>query len=269
MNPSLSFIILDYFKAEKVLENIRGICSQNYNGNIEVIIGDNSENKKNSEILKKGIEKMKHEYKNIKFILEIFIKNNGYSIGNNQLAKKATGNYLCILNPDIEWEDEQTIGDLLTHLEENKNIGIISPRQQERTGREALNIRSFPSFFTQIARRTFLRNIHPFSKKVEKDEMRHIDRNITQEVDWVQSSFLIISNELWKELGGFDERYFLFLADTQLCKEVWKMKKKVIYHAETIVFSDGIRCSDGGFLSFFTSKTLRIHVWDSLKYFLK
>ncbi len=280
MKTDISFIILDYFKAEKVLENIRGIMQQKIDGNIEIIIGDNSVDEKNKEILEQGIDKikkkLKQEIKNnknfhqkqIDISLHIFEKNVGYSVGNNILAQYAKGKYLAIINPDIQWKDEDTIYKLIHHLEKNEEIGIIAPQQKEKSGNYALSIRSFPSFITQIARRTFLRKIYPFSKRVEKDEMLHINRNRTQEVDWVQSSFLIISQKLWKQLNGFDEKYFLFLADTQLCKDAWKQKKTVVYFAETTVFSDGLRCSEGGIFTFFTSRTLRIHVIDSIKYFL-
>lgn len=275
MLPSVSFLILDYFKAEKVLKNISGILSQDYSGDIEIIIGDNSESQENKKILEKGIEKLKKEIEKNQFLYSRnihflhFQKNVGYSKGNNALAEKSQGEYLCIVNPDIEWNNSQTLKTLIEYQENNEEVGIVAPRQKELSGKEALSIRAFPSFFTQIARRTLFRKISPFLEKVEKDEMQHINRNKTQEVDWVQSSFLVIHKDLWKNLDGFDESYFLFLADTQLCKDAWKMNKKVVHFADVTVYSDGIRCSEGGFFSFFISRTLQIHVLDSLKYFWK
>lgn len=265
----LSCLILDFYKAEKVLCNLNGLCAQKTSFRLEVCIGDNSVNKKNADILSEGVQVLQKKYPHILFRLDIFTTNTGYSVGNNNLAKHATGQKICVLNPDIQWKDISVLQKLWDKLDLDPSIGIIAPAQKELPhGTEALSVRSFPSFFVQVARRTFLRFLPKISQWVQKDEMDHIDRTQEQSVDWVQSSFFMLTKNLWEEIGGFDERYFLFLADTQMCLECWKKGKKVWYFPHVQVYSDGIRCSEGGILSFFTKKVLRIHVWDSILYFL-
>jgi hypothetical protein len=81
---------------------------------------------------------------------------------------------------------------------------------------------------------------------VEKDEMQKMDKAKTQDVDWLQSSFICIRKDLWDNIGGFNEKYFLFMADAEICLESWKRKKKVQFFSDVEVLADGIRCSGGG-----------------------
>ncbi len=259
---SISLIIVDYKKAKKVVENVKGIMQQEGIELPEILIWDNSEDPANAKILQTKLGKMKNVH------LHISEKNVGYSKANNALAKQATGDFFCFVNPDIVWPETNTVAQLLEYLHNNKKAGIVAPRQLEPNGEDALSIRQFPNFFLQILRRTPLKNIAPFASWVQHDEMRHVDRTQTQTVDWVQSSFLMISKSLWEAIGGFNERYFLFLADTELCKKVWERGRQVVYYPKTTVKSDGERCSDGGVQDFFSSKPMQIHLKDSLRYFL-
>lgn len=258
----LSVIIVDYFKAKNVLENVSSILKQKGVSDLEIIIIDNSCDSQNFEILK--TLKKKSEVKLIKSSCNI-----GYSKANNLGVSKAKGQYIAIVNPDIIWTDTSSIIQMITVLQKDTSIGIIGPQQKEINGSWALNVRKFPNVFLQIARRTFLRYISPFKSWVYEDEMQSMDKTKSQDVDWLQSSCYLLSRELWNTIGGFEEKYFLFLADTQMCVESWQRKKRVYFFADTQVLSDGIRCSDGGFLSFFTKKSLRIHFIDSLKYMWK
>lgn len=263
---TISCIIVDYYKAQKVVNNIGGLIQQEGNFYLEIIVVDNSCSKKNVDILKKNILNKKNKIcKNIKLIINN--ENVGYSKANNQAAKKATGDFILVLNPDIEWEKKNTLQTMLTYLQNNPDVGILGPRQEERSGYLALSVRAFPKWHVQVARRTFLKHIPFWKKQVHHDEMRHLDRTKIQEVDWLQSSCFLLSNNLWIQLGGFNEQYFLFLADTEICKKCWQIGKKVIYLPKSTVYSDGIRCSDGGFLSIFTSPSLRAHIKDSWNYF--
>lgn len=256
----ISICIVDYNKAAQVLSNVQGILTQDYEGEKEILIWDNSENPENAKILQTLSEIPEVE-------IIISEKNIGYPKANNELAKQSTGEILCFVNPDIQWEDPSTLSILSEYLLHNDKAGIIAPRQKEPEGKDALSIRKFPSLFVQIIRRTWLRNIAPFSYWVEKDEMTNVERMQTQTVDWVQSSFLMISKDLWNQLGGFNEQYFLFMADTELCKKCWEKGKQVVYLPKTEVMSDGKRCSEGGLQDFFSSKSMQIHLKDSLKYF--
>ncbi len=258
-NKKVSIVILDFFKAEKVLDNVKSILTQVVDFEVEIIIVDNSVNERNALILKK-LEKEK----SVRLIINE--KNIGYTKGNNLGAKYATGDFIAIVNPDIFWKEIGTLQKLTDFLQNNEEVGILAPVQINPDGKVATTVRAFPNFVIQMARRTFLRYLPAFKSKVEFDEMQHLDYTKTQSVQWVQSSFIIMRKSFWNECGGFDENYFLFMADAELCWQSWRKSRQVVFYSETKVSADGMRCSSGGIKDLFTRKTLWIHIRDSFKY---
>jgi N-acetylglucosaminyl-diphospho-decaprenol L-rhamnosyltransferase len=260
--PKLSIIIVDYMKAKNVVQSVQSITEQETNFDIEILVIDNSVNKKNAEEL----EKVKY-FPNIKLIINS--ENIGYTRANNRGVQISSGEYIAILNPDILFGEKNILQILLDAFEHYEEIGILGPRQRNPDKSVAMTVRAFPSFPLQIARRTFLRHLPFVRKKVHYDEMKHLDYTKTQEVDWLQSSFFLVKRDFWELLGGLNEEYFLFMADTEMCWNSWKNGKKVVFFAEVEVFSDGVRCSHGGVLDFFTNRVIRQHFFDALSYMKK
>ena len=217
----------------------------------------------------KNLDKsQKNNQVNLKFIFNE--KNTGYSKGNNLGVKNSQGKFLAIVNPDIYLEQKNVLQKILNFYQKNPDIGILGPKQIQYDSKKIeKTARAFPKLSTQIARRTWLKNIQGFRKKIALDEMKNLDYKKIQEVDWLQSSFIFLSKKLWDQVGGFNEKYFLFMADVEICKKSWQLQKKVIFYPKVSVMADGIRCSRGGFFSFFYKQILRHHVKDSLRYFFK
>ncbi|MDH5597017.1 MAG: glycosyltransferase [Candidatus Peregrinibacteria bacterium] len=261
MKPkSASIVILDFLKSKRVCENVESILKQEVDFPVDIIVVDNSVNEENAEKL---LELKKYPNVTVKINKE----NVGYIKGNNEGAKSATGKYLLIVNPDIVWRERDTLQKLVDHMEKNEQIGILAPRQiNDDSGEVAMTVRAFPKFFLQIARRTNLRKLPLIRKWVAYDEMRHLDYDITQEVDWIQSSFWVIKKSLWDSFRGLNPDYFIFMSDPDLCFRVWEKGYKVVYYPKTTVYADGIRASQGGIRDYFKKWTLRQHVKDSLKY---
>ncbi|MBN2307038.1 glycosyltransferase [Candidatus Peregrinibacteria bacterium] len=260
MNKSVSIVILDFLKSKRVTENVESILQQEVDFPVEIIIIDNSVDEENAKKLIKLAE-----YPNVRVHLNK--ENVGYIAGNNQGAKMATGDYLLIVNPDIVWREKNTLKKMIDYMEMHEEIGILAPKQiNEGDGQVAMTVRAFPRFFLQVARRTSLRKLPLIKKWVAYDEMQHLDYDITQEVDWVQSSFWVIRKPLWDSLDGLNPNYFIFMSDPDLCHQVWEKGYKVVYYPRAVVYADGIRASEGGFGDFFKKWTLRQHVKDSMKY---
>ncbi|HIQ57698.1 TPA: glycosyltransferase family 2 protein [Candidatus Gracilibacteria bacterium] len=273
---NIGIIILDFLKAKKVIQNVQSILNQNISENITLHISvvDNSCNKKNAEILQSELEVFMKSKTRHTVILDITEKNIGYTKGNNRGVKNLeklcnTLDYLFVINPDIETKNKNVFQKMITYLENNENVGIIGPRQVHKNGEYAMSVRQFPNLFTQIFRRLWLRYLPFIKQAVEKDEMQKMNKAYIQNVDWLQSSFICIRKKLWNDIGGFNENYFLFMADSEICFDTWKRGYCVQFFPEAEVYADGIRCSGGGFIQLFKSWVLRQHVKDSWKYFVK
>lgn len=250
-------------KAARVVENVRSLNKQNVDFVFKIIVTDNSCNDKNAATLRV----LEQEFQNV--TVNINKENIGYPKAHNVFNDSIEGDYVLIVNPDIVWSDESALGKMVKYIDKHTEVGILGPKQFNETGGITMSVRAFPRFFLQVSRRTFLRHMPLLKSLVSHDEMRHLDYNQIQEVDWLQSSCIIIRKQLWREVGGFSEDYFLFVTDVEICWEAWKRGYKVLYYPEAIVYADGRRVSAGGFLKFFRSSALRQHVIDSLKYRFK
>ena len=258
--PKASIIILDFLKSKRVCENVESIQKQITDFPFEVIIVDNSVNPLNAKKLASL-----RKYPNVK----IFINetNVGYSRGNNRGVKRAKGEYILIVNPDIIWSDPHTLQKLVDYMEKHPEIGVLGPQQiNDGDGSIAMTVRAFPKLTLQIARRTSIRRLPIIRKLVAHDEMQHLNYQDIQPVDWLQSSFWITRRSLWNKLGGLNQKYLIFMTDPDYCWKTWKAGYKVIYYPKIQVHADGVRCSRGGVKEFFKTWILRQHFKDAVKY---
>ncbi|NQZ90900.1 MAG: glycosyltransferase family 2 protein [Moritella sp.] len=255
----ISVVIVDFFKAQRVVHNVERILTQQGDFDIEVIIIDNSMDSGNKKILS--------QYQDTDNVTLIFNQqNNGYPRGSNQGAYLCNGDYLLFVNPDIEWKSASTLADIVAIYNRDPEIGIVGTRQLNDDGSTPDTVRRFPNLLAQVVRRTSLRNWPLLKGIAEHYEYVEFDYFKSANVDWLQSSFMAISREVWGKIGGFDNRYFIFMADPDICYKCWELGYKVHYESEIVVGADGLRCSDGGFKDVFTSRILRFHIRDAFIY---
>lgn len=262
METKISIIVLDYMKGQKVVDNVRSMLKQERDFGVQIFVVDNSCSAENKKVLMQL-----ENFDNVS--LQFNEKNLGYPKAHNIFNDKLVGEYVMVVNPDILWKEPDAIKKMKDYMDAHPEIGILGPKQINQDGTVAMTIRAFAKFYLQVARRTFFRNIPGLKKKVAYDEMRHLDYDKIQDVDWIQSSCIIVRKKLWEDVGGLNEKYFLFMSDVEVCLEAWKSGYRVVYYPVAKVYADGIRVSAGGFKKFFQSWVLRQHVVDSIKYRFK
>ncbi len=214
----LSVIIVHYKNEKDLFDCLNSLYNLKIKQSYEVIIVDNSENKN----LQKSL--LTKNYKNLKYISSP--KNLGYGAGMNLGAKYAKGEYLFILNPDVVFITD-IISPLISNFKKNKKIGIISPLLyttdnmiMEQGARELTPLRALIklSFIDKL-----LPN-NPISKDYWVKDWK--DKNL-KEVDNVPGTALIIRKELFDGIGGFDENFFLYFEEFDLCKRVREKGYKI------------------------------------------
>lgn len=260
MKISFTVVILDYFKAAHILKNVASLLEQKVSVSYNIIVVDNSCDEKNAQTL----SQLK-KYKNLQLIINN--ENSGYSKAHNDIQFFIKGEYVLIVNPDIHWgKSGYTLQKMLDFMKQNPQTAIMGPKQKLENGSVEMTVRPFPSFFIQISRRTRLRRIPGLSDMVKKDEAEARGLFRSKEVDWLQSSCILVRKKFWDEVGGFDENYKIFMADVELCFQAWKRGYKVMYYPEVSVCADGKRSSSGSFRNFFNNWILRQHFKDACKY---
>lgn len=259
----LSIIILFTFDKEAIyVRNIlQWILKNEPQCPYEVVIVSNGNKSKYAQIKEENQEN--HQFK---FILNS--KNLGYGQGNHQGILASQGEYVLILNPDIELY-KGNIDLMVQYLENQKNVGVLAPQLIYEDGTTQDVYRRFPNFLDFIIKRTLLHKLPVFKYRLFKYLMHDKNPELIEDVDWVVGACLLIRRKMYDEVGGFDPRYFLFLEDTDLCRLMWEKGYRVVYFPRAKATHYHERLSEGGIIDIFRKKTVRIHIKSALKYFWK
>lgn len=153
------------------------------------------------------------------FSFEISIIRNDHPIGfganHNQAFELCETEYFCVLNPDIEIFKDPFL-DLVQSLV-SESAGIIAPMVINGVGGGEDSYRKFPTPFSIFKKFIFGdRELYEFSLN-----------SMVFYPDWVAGMFMLIDSGVYRDLKGFDEAYFLYYEDVDLCLRAWRSGHKV------------------------------------------
>jgi len=206
---NLSIIIVTWNTAK-----ITQKCVQTINkflNNPEIIVVDNGSVDDTVKILS--------QEKNVKII-----KNNdnlGFSKANNIGFKQASNDYILFMNSDIELIDD-SINNLFKYFKDKDNIGIIGPKflNPDLTVQASV----FPKQSALNAFKEFyLNQKNSYSKYIPKS-------NDPVKVWAISGGCILTRKSFFKKIGGWNEKYFFYFEDLDLCRKINKLGKDVIYY---------------------------------------
>lgn len=190
-------------------------------------------------------------------------KNIGFGSGHNKVLDKIknTSAYHLILNPDVTFSPE-TISNLIEALKNDEMLAMIAPRVLFPDGRHQYSCRKYPSAKELLARKFSLFNTF-FKETVYKGEYRDKDLTKPFYAEYLTGCFHLYKTADLIALNGFDERYFLYMEDVDICKKIDEIGKKKLYYPQEKIYHILKKGSSKSFSLF-----LR-HFFSALKYFLK
>ena len=162
-------------------------------------------------------------------------RNVGYGAANNQALRLARGTFILLLNPDaLVAPDAISTG--LAYLRANPDVGILGGRILLPDGRlDPPARRSFKTPATYFYKFLGLSRAFPRSRRFGRYYMSHLDEHAMADVDSVVGAFMLLPRTLIDEIGGFDERFFLYCEDEDLCWRARQANWRVVYHPGVIV----------------------------------
>lgn len=167
----------------------------------------------------------------------------GFGENNNKGVKVATGEYVAIVNPDIEFFDD-AIDRLIAWMDEHKGeYGIVGPKLLNPDRTVQYSARTFITAKAFFYRALSRGNDEAKSSKVGDYLCRDLDMDKLQPVNWIMGAAMFATREFYNELGGFDEDYFLYMEDEDLCLRSWKAGKPVIFAGDVAVVHNHLRAS--------------------------
>lgn len=188
--------------------------------------------------------------------------NNGYGAGHNIAIKKAIDNnaaYHVVLNSDIYWTGN-VIEELKNYLDKNNDVGQIMPKVFYPDGRLQYLCKLVPSPMDLIFKR-FL-PAKWTEKRLYKFQLRFTGYDKIMNVPYLSGCFMFFRVSALKEVGLFDERFFMYPEDIDITRRMHAKYKTIFYPFVSIVHAHAAASKT-------SKKMLKVHIVNMIKYFNK
>ena len=217
-------------------------------------------------ILVDNSEEDKFRYEFISPDLEYIFtgKNLGYGRAHNLAISKVRGRtkYHLVLNPDVEF-DPEILTSLFRFMEKRRDVGLVMPKVLYRNGETQYLCKMLPSPSDLILRRFLPGPIKKlFKNRLEKYELKHQNYNSIMDIPNLSGCFMFIREEVFNSVGKFDERYFMYLEDTDFCRRINSYYRTIYYPSVSILHG----YSKASYKSF---RLMKYHLLSSFRYFSK
>lgn len=190
----ISISVVSHSQIALVAELLRGLEQHCSNSSFELILTLNRD-----ETLPFVLDSFSYPVKLVRNIRHL-----GFGANHNQAFKQASGRYFCVINPDIRLNGNPFAA-LLSCLD-NSSVGVVAPLVMNENGELEDSARRFPTPFG-ILGKLFGRGWGP----------DYALDSAPVYPDWVGGMFMLFPRDVFERLGGFDERYFLYYEDVDIC----------------------------------------------------
>ena len=285
VQSDIDVIYINYFSYKELKISLNSFfkCFAGSSLNFSIFILDNSFTEANKNECQ-SLTDYCRKYNNLKFKIEYIpsFKNLGYGAGCNKSALMGNSKNILIINCDTDFsslEPEKFVN--LLNLIDHKNV-IGGPKVVD--SRNLLHASCFSFDPLSIALKPlrhvrkmgrlskFIPKYKWFKNRIDRINYDSLSKNSISYVDWISGCFMIINREFFMNIGGFDDRFFLYFEDVDICRSAKQMGSKVIFdpRVEVIHHAKYQSSSYKGILnSIIFNKTARYHICSWLKYMWK
>jgi GT2 family glycosyltransferase len=213
----LSVIIVSFkgwHRLRKCLESLGSFTGDQFS--MEVIVVDNNSGDDTIYEFEKSFPE---------FIFIHNLKNGGFANGCNLGAGSADSQYLLFLNPDTIATETET-RKLLLAARQNNDYSIVSCRQVNERGKESHATGNFPELWNLTGLQRSLAAIFK-TIKTEKES------GTVSFPDWVSGSVMLIRNDVFQRIGGFDEDFWMYYEDVDICRRIRNARMEIAFLRDT------------------------------------
>lgn len=175
----------------------------------------------------------------------------GFGENHNEAFRQAKAEYFCVINPDIRL-NKNPFPELLKALE-SQQTAVVAPFVYTPDNIREDNIRYFPTILN-TSKKLIMLSDGRYPVGSERDPF---------EVEWAAGMFLLFNVSDFRKVGGFDEKFFLYYEDVDICLRIWRMGRYVVACPQAVVIHTAQRASHKSFRYF------RWHISSLLRYFFK
>ena len=155
----------------------------------------------------------------------------GFGANHNAAFRSSKGRYFAVVNPDIRLPPLQ-LQSLCALLRENHSIGAVGPAVKSSQGVVQDNARRFPNVSALLHRAISRRRVPDYPVCAGPVL-----------VDWLAGMFVIFRRDAFDQVGGFDDRYFMYFEDVDICSRLWNKGWSIVFQPDASVIHDAQRAS--------------------------
>jgi GT2 family glycosyltransferase len=203
----LSVVILNWNTCALLEKCLRSLVCPHRGIDVEIIVVDNASGDNSREMVRR-------EFPQVNLIVNP--KNVGFGAGNNVAVPQASGRYVLFLNSDTVVMDG-ALSAMVSYADANSDIGILGPKLLNGDGSLQYSCRRYPNLATGFFRNTPLGRLFPKNRFAADYLLQDWDHATPRDVDWVSGAALMMRCELLDKIGAFDEDYYMYCEDVDLC----------------------------------------------------
>ncbi len=222
----VSAVIVSY-NVRGFLGNLLASLRRSFTGiDSEIIVIDNSSEDDTVEFVRRDFPEVK--------VIENRA-NVGFGKANNQAVKIASGEFLLMINPDAIVQ-EDTIKEMIRFMERHSDAGAAGCKVLNANGTLQKSCRrGFPTPWVAFTKISGLSALFPRSRSLGRYNHTYLNPGEVHQVDAISGSFMFIPRKVFLQVGGFDEDYFMYGEDIDLCYKIKQAGYKVYYTPQTAV----------------------------------
>lgn len=226
----LSIIVINYNTKRLTAECVSSIGKHTKGMRYEIIIVDNASKDGSAAYFRKRLKSP-----NVSLVENA--ENMGFAKANNQGMKRAKGKYILLLNSDTYFEDN-FLANLVAWMEKNPRVAVSSCALKNKDGSLQGTGGHFPTLFKVFAWMFFVEDIPLLDKIIKPFHPMHVKSPLYKgqknfenpgERDWVTGAFFLLRSTILKNVGYFDEDYFMYVEEVDYCYRIKKAGWKVWY----------------------------------------
>jgi N-acetylglucosaminyl-diphospho-decaprenol L-rhamnosyltransferase len=217
---TVSAIVVNYNTGDHLLHCVRSLHAA---GVSDVTVVDNMSTDRSVETLTSAVDGVRVRHSGV---------NLGYGGGVNRGLPESTGEYVLVLNADV-LVDPVAVDNMAAVLDANADVGIVGPRIEEVDGSLYPSARAFPQLVDAVGH-AFVGLVTTDNRFSRRYLMTDWDHAASRDVDWVSGACFLARRSVLTDIQGFDESYFMYLEDVDLCWRAghagWKVRYEPAAH---------------------------------------
>lgn len=213
----ISVLVVNYQSAADLAELMASVSRHSGRHEVELVVTNNSAG-----------ERIRRPRGGANRVTVLSSPNRGFAAGVNLAFRESRGDILMLANPDVR-VTTRTFDAAVAYLESHPTVGVLLPLLRYPSGEMQFSVRRFYTWSTILYARSPFRMMSYRPRFFRRYLYEDLDRSAPVEVDWGLGAAMFLRRADCEENDIFDERFFMYFEDVDLCYRMWQRGRLVTY----------------------------------------